>query len=289
MTFIIKNANNFEWGSYMIMDVSQKEIDGGYTDPNFPGILDFRVGYIKPERVIEYFDSEKGKIVKEPPICKISIFFKDEWVIDAGIQHFFSKYGEGHGNLIFTNYIKPDDVLNRVVDSKYVVEDKTGILLQITKDILEMKLAKARINIDEGLGGNLIDIERLAEAGNIEFSKELKEVREYVHKKDIEYYSSPEGLDDILDTMIRNLRNEEDFMYYHKEFFELFPEIKFPEGDYKTKFEEKFRFVLNYYNSEIKDCEDEIVKFEKSKREEIKCLEGDMGILFGALSELEKK
>lgn len=288
---VIKNSKNFEWGSYMIMEVSQKEIEAGYTDKNFPGVLDFRSGYIDPGRVIEYFDSKENDVVKGSPICKIQIFFQDDWEINyaSGVQVFFSKYGEGHGNLIFNNFLKPNDVLKNKIDAQYVGEDKSGLIIPITKNILEAKLQKYYCDINGRLGGNLVEIERLAEVGQIDFSKEIDTAKAYTHQKIVEYYSSKEGLDEVLDEMIRNLRNEEPFMNYHEEFFRLFPEITFPKGEYKSKFEEKLGFVLEHYTSEIKGCEDALRNFEMEKRTEILDLEEDKGTIMLVLEQLKKK
>lgn len=243
--------------------------NGGFFDPLYSE------AYIDPSQVIEYFiDNET---FKGCPNQEVVIKFKDEWgestIFNApGSYVFFLEKDEKRKDIL-AGTISMGDVLGRKIESKYIKRDYSGIIVPITRDVLESELNEKKEFVDKGYRENFRGVKKLAKIAGIDFSKELKEAKEYEKKQYLKRYSKKEHLDNIFKLLRKNydLFLNENCAYSDTvfEFLDIAHLIEYPDEIYKNKAKKCLGSISEAFLNEAKSLKEELEEIVREKEERI--------------------
>ena len=240
------------------------------------------LGYIDPSRVKKYFVAELEEEFSGSPNLRVKIDFVDEWEKQrgalAGDYYFTHPKKEEGGHIILFGPINKNDVLEEKIDPKYVIQDNSGKIIPITKERVEEELGHARSSIDNGYRGftHLGDAERLAKIANLDYSKQIDELKKYDHKKLIERESSVKSLEKTLENLENwwgfgfDPENPSAELYF--EFRKIIDEIEFPNSKLRDRtvnflhaLYEQYDHYIDKSEEEIKEQKEVIESYERNK------------------------
>ncbi len=237
--------------------------------------------YIHPSQVIEYFVDNEN--FKDSLNQEVVINFKDKWrennMLGAPGSYVFFIQKDKKRKEILVGTISKEDILERRIESKYIKKDYSGIIIPITREVLESELNEKKEWIDNGGRENFRGVEKLAKIAEIDFSKELKEAREYDKKQYLKRYAKKEHLDNIFEMLRENfdLFLNENCLYSDSiyEFSKLAHLIEYPSEEYKNQAIGYLDMISKTFSKEAKSLKNELEGIIKEKEKKIGELENE--------------
>ena len=271
----LSNGSNLEDGvSALLTDEQFEKISserrrmGNILDPLYART------YISPSQIIEYFVNNIR--YEGSPNQEVYIDFDDKFDISPGNYVFFAEINKERKNIL-VGTISKDDILEKKIESRYIKRDYSGIIIPITRKVLELELNEKKELVDKGFRENFHTVEKLSEIVGIDFSQELKEARMYDRNQYIKRYSKKEHLNEIFEVLsnIYDLFLNENFTYSDTvyEFLDIAHLIEYPDENYKNKAEEYLNSISKTFLSETKSVKKELDGIVKEKEKRIEELE----------------
>ena len=271
----LSNGSNLEDGvSALLTDEQFEKISserrrmGNILDPLYART------YISPSQIIEYFVNNIR--YEGSPNQEVYIDFDDKFDISPGNYVFFAEINKERKNIL-VGEISKNDILEKKIESRYIKRDYSGIIIPITRKVLELELNEKKELVDKGFRENFHTVEKLSEIVGIDFSQELKEARMYDRNQYIKRYSKKEHLNEIFEVLsnIYDLFLNENFTYSDTvyEFLDIAHLIEYPDENYKNKAEEYLNSISKTFLSETKSVKKELDGIVKEKEKRIEKLE----------------